>query len=341
MDIKSIFQKSFRYNASPLSLAYNVGSLFSELFGKKSDGKFLDTVSGIFNDMVVKTTGSALTGAEREQNAFNAGEALKQRNFEERLANTQYQRGVNDMTAAGLNPAALFGSGQPAPTPAGSAASAGGFSPSGLADLMALISLPAQLRNLDAQTDNLHANAGLTRQRTLTEEQLTALQAIAVNWAPQLNEKNIQVMDKSISKMSSEILEITSKVHLNQSQEQLIKSQKEAQAITNSYLPQRLVAEIDKMDAEARNSHASAWMTEIQAKFARDNGFLMSDNDMLLLGTYIASLFQVDKDSVETVISKASDYVKKEFGYDFRPWRKVSPEEAMAYYLEHHPDKRN
>lgn len=66
-----------------------------------------------------------------EQNKFSAAEAQKNRDFQERMANTAYQRAVADMKQAGINPVLAFSQGA-ATTPGGSAASSGsGGSPSG------------------------------------------------------------------------------------------------------------------------------------------------------------------------------------------------------------------
>lgn len=56
---------------------------------------------------------------------FNAQEAQKQREFEEHMSNTAYQRAVKDMQKAGLNPAAMYGGGAggAASTPSGASAS--------------------------------------------------------------------------------------------------------------------------------------------------------------------------------------------------------------------------
>lgn len=119
-------------------IAAVVGSLVSYGISRLAMGKN-------YKDFIKGTTGSGLTTAQQQQNAFtmqqqnaqqqfNAEQAALNRDWQERMSNTAYQRGTADMVAAGLNPAMMYGgSAVSASTPSGSPASSAapsGSSPS-------------------------------------------------------------------------------------------------------------------------------------------------------------------------------------------------------------------
>lgn len=79
-------------------------------------GRFWNDISGTSAQNQFNASQSAI---ERE---FNASEAQKNRDWQEYMSNTAYQRQIADMEAAGINPYSISGSG--ASTPGGSVASA-------------------------------------------------------------------------------------------------------------------------------------------------------------------------------------------------------------------------
>ena len=82
--------------------------------------------------------GSTIYGTER--NIANANyQAQLERDFQERMSSTQYQRAVKDMEAAGLNPAAI-GSGMGSNAVPSGAAATGNYGHGGFADFSNIFS---------------------------------------------------------------------------------------------------------------------------------------------------------------------------------------------------------
>lgn len=146
-------------------------------------GKILSNAGDTANDLgnqnllgnlAAQYTGSRLTDAQREANAWSAEQTNLAWNRQLEAANTAHQREVADLQAAGLNPMlAASGSGAISPqaqVAASVSPSAGGFNAVQLLDLAAKLGLyKAQVRNLDADTGKKVAEAGNVEEQTVAQ----------------------------------------------------------------------------------------------------------------------------------------------------------------------------
>lgn len=158
--------------------SYNPASGYWSVKTDSTAGKLQGAISGA-QSIADRNNANALTSAQyanlfsaisaERQYRFNAQEAQKQRDWQERMSNTAYQRQIADLKAAGLNPVLGYMQGQGATTPSGAAASGANFhGAQAQVDMSAndvLQSLFSSLINSATQKDIAQINASTALQQ--------------------------------------------------------------------------------------------------------------------------------------------------------------------------------
>lgn len=172
-------------------------------FGDKQSLNWIQrTINNIgngFSSALAKYTGSELTAADREANAFNAAEAEKARQHDIFMAENKYAMETQSMVDAGINPALVYGGGNLVSTHATGAAasSVNPDSSSNLGDLaqmfMSIARLPQELKNLKKQNDLLESEADKNAAEAKLAEQNAELAGTTIN----LNEIRIEIEEQT------------------------------------------------------------------------------------------------------------------------------------------------
>lgn len=134
-------------------------------------------LGGLFNTSANNQNAQEM---QQQAEAFNAQQVQQQENFQQTMSSTAYQRASQDMQAAGLNPAMMFGSGSAASTPGGSSTSIQPAQKTSAAGAIGdsvskAISSAVALKTADATIDNLVADNAKIKADILNRDADTAL----------------------------------------------------------------------------------------------------------------------------------------------------------------------
>lgn len=133
-------------------------------------------------------------------NSANKHESRTNRDFQERMSSTAYQRAKIDMEAAGLNPALMFGSGSAASTPSGDKATMENPGPG----ITAGINTGLQAQTVKAQSGNLQADTENKKVQNSVLANETRLQGGSIQQQAMTNKVLKETLDAQIKKAKAE-----------------------------------------------------------------------------------------------------------------------------------------
>ncbi len=158
---------------------------------------------------VIGGISSLIGGAESDKRARR--EAKKQRAFQERMRNTQWQAAVSDMTAAGINPAIAYSKG-PAAAPGGAMAPQKDIVSPAVSSAMQMRRMTADLENIQKQNELLDA------QKDKTEGERGRIDVELAGYGAEWDERSERFVIKMPWKQNRRTREIESLIQRNLSE---------------------------------------------------------------------------------------------------------------------------
>ena len=200
--------KDFINSSAGTATISSAGGLVNQLFNRLFGLSKAEKQQNKFNAFQAQQQREWSENLFHQSNAFNAEEAQKTRDFQAEQSATQYQRGVADMQAAGLNPALAYGQGgasamqgvsASSTTPSGAAASGSGHGiVQSLSDMFQAAMIPEQLNVLRAQREDYLAAAALKRSQAKGQD-------ITNEWMPSRFASELGLTEATIEKYGKEV----------------------------------------------------------------------------------------------------------------------------------------
>lgn len=210
-----------------------------------------------------KETNEANSAQSAEMRAFNAAEAQKNRDFQEKMRSTQYQTTMEDMRKAGLNPMLAYQQGG-AGTPTGATASQGSIPVMQNKEIAALTATAqqAQIRNTEANT-----------YKTMQDAKVSEVTAAKVQADTDLSISSATNVRKETERLTAVIEQVKQNVELQAQQTTTEVAKRALMATQNDLLKiqqQLETGKISLVQAQTRMQKAISELSELSIPKAKN-----------------------------------------------------------------------
>lgn len=243
--------------------------------------------------------GAALSAfSQQRNNQTLIEEAQKNRDFQQQMSSTAYQRGVADMKAAGLNPGMMYsGAAMQASTPSGGQAS--GMEP--------------LLKGMEVS--NAVNNMYTIKQAKLADAETSLKKAQAAN--VMADTERIKLMnDYYPSLTNAQIQEIFSNIGVNTSVEDLNKAHKITADLENDWIPRLRAANAANLDSQTALNQINKYLLDWEKAYRHEYGVRPGDSAIADTTAFICKQLGI---SSRDTIERIKNYIMDVFSGKRRP----------------------